>query len=148
MSIILFLHQTFRDWSLWKMHQYTRRGLEDTFSPETISIARNLQPRHFQPPDTFSHEGERHFQPWDTFSCNNFSPETIAALRNFQPGDTFSPETLAALRIVGRHFQPRDNYGLETLSASRNFSLKIFSASRNFKPFFSKFVINICDRIW
>ena len=121
--------------------------LEDTFSPETISTARNLQPRHFQPPDTFSHDSERHFQPWDTFSWDNFSPETLAAPRNFQleetfsreklsalgVKDTFSPETLSVSTISAlRHLRPRETFSLEKLSASRNFQPR--TVWRHFQP--------------
>ena len=131
MSIILFLHQTFREWPLWKMHQYTRRGLEDTFSPETISIARNLQHRYFQPPDTFSPE---------TLSVSTISAlrtvETLSAPRNFQPRETFSLEKLSASRNFQsweqlRHFQPRETFCLEKLSASKK-----FQPGKIFNPFF------------
>ena len=114
-------------------------SLEDTFSPETLSTARNLQPRHFQPPDTFSHAGERHFKPWDTFSFNNFSPETLAAPRNFQLGetfspkqfrDTFSPETILALT----NFPPWETFSLEKLSASRNFQPRETFSLKHLQP--------------
>ena len=111
--------------------------LEDTFSPETLSTARNLQPRHFQPPDTFSHEGERHFQPWDTFSFDNFNPETLAAPRNFQLEETFSREKLSAPNSLEtlsalRQFQPWETFSLEILSASN--SLETLSAPRQLQP--------------
>ena len=82
--------------------------LEDTFSPETVSTVRNLQPwlqktlsavrhfqlRQFQPWETFSPGVERQFQPWETFSLRD--------KRHFQPWETFSLEKISALR----NFQP------------------------------------------
>ena len=98
-----------------KIVAYVVGCLEDTFSPETLSTARNLQPRHFQPPDTFSHEGERHFQPWDIFSFDNLWVNQESPTPHDQPSTTLSFSIVVISKSIAWLFFPRRHITLNKL---------------------------------